>query len=445
MATTVDISFSPGSAYTWETARFTWDDPDSGKTWDSARPMVYTLRVGEGWTTGDTWRQQYQLTSQEGLHVAEGWSPAFACLIHEAWRVSEGWTDVWLALLNIAEGWKVAETTKKSTLIPKAEGWTVAETVSQSSIKRCLEAWTMVEVLARIAVKLEQEGWMTSEFASRLAVKPSQEAWQTADSPPVWHSIKAITEAWNMTEADWETVDFHYQAVESFLFGERQAKDVTKFLSETFTPSDGWAVETIKNLWEVWQTQDSAATRNSFERVLAESCATADSISKDQISTFFEAMETVEAYLRSANAVVSDLAFGTGDLSLADFLKLNSPAGYSSFTSFVPGELEYRRALIALILKGPLTTGRPRITDWQLTVDVPDQTDGGVCSLPATNTYIPFQRRFYAPPQVLVQLRGGRGGTPDITHITEDGFYVQISDTTGGLLAGDIIWSADGY
>lgn len=171
----------------------------------------------------------------------------------------------------------------------------------------------------------------------------------------------------------------------------------------------------------------------------------ADSVSKDQMSVFGEVVQTVEAYLRSANAVVSDLAFGTGDLSLDEFLKRNAPVGYSPFTTFVPGELEYRKALIALILKRPLTIGRPRITDWQLTVDVPDQKDDGTCAIPAANTFIPFLRRFFEPPQVMVQLRGGSGGTPDITHITDTGFYMQITDTTGSLLAGDIIWSADSY
>lgn len=443
--TTIDISSSPGNAYTWETARFAWNSPDGGKTWDDARPMVYTLRVGEGWSAGEAWRQQYQVKPQEGWQMAVVWSQAFACLMSEAWRVDEQWSDVWLALVKISEQWTVAETLKKTTFIPKAEGWTVAEKISQSTIKRCLEGWAMAEVLTKIATKLEQEGWMTSELACRWMGKRSQEFLQTADSPPRWNIFRAITEALNTEEVDQKTVDFYYKALESFLLGESLAKSVAKSLCETFTSSDGWAVETIKNIWEVWQTQGSAATRNAFERVLTESFATADAISKDQITAFFEAIQVVETYLRSANAVVSDLAFGTGDLSLDDFLKLNSPVGYSSFTSFVPGELEYRKALIALIPKGPLTAGRPRVTDWRLTVDVPDQTDGGTCPIPAANTFIPFTRRFYASPQVMVQLRGGSGGTPDITQITEAGFYFQINDTNGSPLAGNIIWSADGY
>lgn len=443
--TTIDISSSPGNAYTWEAARFAWNDPDGGKTWDDAKPMVYTLRVGEGWTMGETWRQQYQLMSWEGWHMTETWTQAFVCLMQEAWRVSEAWSDVWLALMKISESWAVAEALKKSALMPKTEGWATTDTLCQSSIKRCLEAWTIVEALAKMATKLEQEGWMTSEFTSRLATKHSQESWQMAESPPVWNMLQAITEAWSTAEADQETVDFHCRALENVLLSENLANGITKPLAETFTTADGCRIEALKNVWEAWQTQDSAATRSSFERVLAESFSMAGSLSKDQITAFYDAIRIVEAYLRSANAVVSDLAFGTGDLSLADFLKLNAPVGYSPFTAFVPGELEYQKALIALNLKGPLTAGRPRVTDWQLTVDVPDQTDSGTCAIPAANTFVPFHRRFYAPPQVMVQLRGGSGGTPDITQITDTGFYVQINDTNGNFLAGDIIWSADGY
>lgn len=443
--TTIDISSLPGSAYTWDTARFTWDTPDGGKTWDEAKPMVYTLRVGEGWATGKALQQQYQLMSREGWQMAEAWSQAFARLIMEAWQVSEQWSDIWLAQVMLAESWAVAEKLEKAALIPQAEGWALTDTLAQSSIKMCLEGWTLAEVLAKMAVKLEQEGWMTGEVTARLATKDSQEFWQTADSPPVWNMFRAITEAWSTAEGDQETVDFYYMALERVLLSEGLANGVTKPLAETLAASDVRVMETIKKVWEVWQTQDSEATQSSFERVLAESFAMADAHSKDQITAFFEAIQAVEVYLRSANAVVSDLAFSMGDLSLDEFLRLNSPVGYSPFTAFVAGELEYRKALIALVLKGPLTTGRPRVTDWRLTVDVPDQTDSGTCSLPAANIFIPFQRRFYAPPQVLVQLRGGSGGTPDITHITESGFYVQISDMTGGLLAGDIMWSADGY
>jgi len=443
--TTIDISSLPGNAYTWDTARFTWDAPDGGKTWDEAKPMVYTLRVGEGWATGKAWQQQYKFMSREGWQMAEAWSQALARLILEAWQVSEQWSDVWLAQVMLAESWAVAETLEKAALIPHAEGWVMTNTLAQSSIKMCLEGWTLAEVLAKIAVKLEQEGWMTGEVTARLATKDSQEFWQTADSPPVWNMLRAITEAWSTAEGDQETVDFYCMALESILLSEGLANGVTKPFTETLAASDVRVMETIKKVWEVWQTQDSEVTQTSFERVLAESFAMADAHSKDQITAFFEAIQAVEAYLRSANAVVSDLAFSTGDLSLDEFLRLNSPVGYSPFTAFVAGELEYRKALIALVLKGPLTAGRPRVTDWGLTVDVPDQTDSGTSAIPATNTFIPFQRRFYAPPQVLVQLRGGGGGTPDITHITEVGFYVQIYDMSGSLIAGDIIWSADGY
>ena len=159
-----------------------------------------------------------------------------------------------------------------------------------------------------------------------------------------------------------------------------------------------------------------------------------------------EALELDEAYLRNANAVISDLVFSPGDLSVSNFLGATStPAGYGPFTEFMPGELEYQKALIAIVLAGPLTTGRPQITEWKLTVDVPDQTDGGTLAIPAANVFIPFKTRFFAPPEVIVQTRGGSAGSPDITSITDTGFYVQINNASGYPVAGDIVWSAVGY
>ncbi len=445
MATTVNVTSSPGGAYTWGTASFAWNDPDGGKTWDTVYPVGYTLSVGEGWATADAWSQGYSLNRRESWHAAELWSQASAHNISEAWRINEGWADIWLPMLHIFEGWTTVEAPVKSISMPFAEGWMTAETAWRMPKILKADGWAADEAMRREVIKMNREGWATAELASRLTAKIRREAFQATDNQPVWSVILAALEAWSAAETYHEITEFNYRAIEHIACGETSINNSNKPFSESFTTADFYSQNARKGLGELLAITEAQKNTAQFQRMLLEALHTVDAIASVYHLTQAEAFFVVEAYLRNANAVLSDIAFGTGDLSLEAFLNLNSPVGYTPFTKFVPGELEYQKALIALVLTGPLTTGRPQITNWQLTVDVPDQRDSGTCAIPAANTFVPFNVRFFVPPEVLVQLRGGSTGTPDITRITDEGFYVQIQDSDGQLVTGTIVWSADGY
>lgn len=445
MATTVNVNSSQGRAYTWGDARFAWSDPDGGKTWDTATPTVYTLSVGEGWATEDAWNQRYSLKPQEGWHTAEAWSQDFALPVGEAWRTRECWTDIWLPWLRISESCAITETTLKSMFMAKAEGWAVTEEACRQSQILGLEGWATGDAWhPQFGLNLS-EGWTAAELAAKLMTHISREAFQTTDSPPVWEAVKAIAESCNTAETYHEITQFNYRAAENITFEEKPVKHTARPFAESFRTMDSWEQSTIKDCPESLVTVESLENTAQFQRIISEAFHAAEAIAKVCDITPGEAFSVLEAYLRNANAVMSDIAFGTGDLSLEDFLKMNSPVGYTPFTAFVPGELEYQKALISLVINGPLTTGRPKIIDWRLTVDVPDQTDSGTCTIPAANTFIPFSRRFFAPPEVLVQLRGGSSGTPDITGVTDAGYYLQINGENGQPVAGDVVWSAVGY
>lgn len=445
MATTVDVSVSQGSAYTWRDAGFAWSDPDGGKTWDTAAPTVYILNVGEGWNMEDAWWQRYDLKPQENWRTGEAWAQALTFRVGEVWRTNECWMDIWRPWLRITESWAFTETPLKSMFVPTVERWVMAEDTCRLPQILKYEGWATGDLWCQqFGLKLNEE-WNTAELAAKRVASISREAFQTTDSQPVWEVAKAILEAWNTTETYHEMTRFNYRAIENIAFGEKPTNHTEKPFAEYFQTAESWAQFTVKKWLEALVTSDSIENTAQFQRLFKETIRSTEAIAKACDITLAGAFSFVEAYLRNANAVMSDIAFGTGDLSLDDFLKINSPVGYSPFTAFVPGELEYKKALISLVINGPLTTGRPKITNWQLTVDVPDQTDSGTCAIPAANTFVPFSRRFFAPPEVFVQLRGGSSGTPNITNITDTGFYLEIDDVAGQPIAGDIVWSADGY
>lgn len=444
--TTVTITPTNGGPYTWAGSGFSWTSSDGQKTWDTAYPVNYALNVGEGWSTSEAWDQLYTFAPHEGWHIAEAWSQAFLRAIGESWRINEVWTDIWQPMLRIFEVWLTTEALAKNTTIPKSESWATAEAATRAPQLNKSEGWHTSEAWLQQYLLHQLEGWNTAELAANIVSRVIQEGWSTADSLPIWTALKAFLEGWNNGETMTHIWQDFLTFVESWTTTETPAKAATKPVFEVWHTSEGSNRAATKGVAEGWHTSEAASTQAVFQRTFADVWQMVDSLSKTQIKTIFELLDLEEAYLRHANAVISDLSFATGDLTKDQFTGLvSSPVGYGPFTDFVPGELEYQKALIAIILAGPLTTGRPQIIDWQLTVDVPNQTDGGTLALPAANTFIPFKARFFAPPEVIIQLRGGSTGSPDITAITDTGFYVQINDATGHPIAGDIVWSAIGY
>lgn len=444
--TTVTITPTIGSRYTWAGAGFNWAAQDATKSWDEAYPVSYALNVGEGWSTGDALVRQYTLAPREGWLTAEFWSQVFDQLLVESLLTNECWMDIWDPVLRIYDSWVMSDVLANTATVPVHDAWQTAEASSRAPEVVSLEAWQTGEAWLQKYQLAPQEGWNTEELASREANPVFLEAWQIVDVPPVWDAVLSFYEAWINGETMTHVWQDFLTFVEGWTTSELQSKDVRRPIAESWHTAEKLTRASTKGIEEALHTAEALDARVSFQRLCAEAWRLADTLSKEQIAAILEALHMNEAYLRNANAVISDLAFAPGDLTLEQFTGLvSSPAGYGPFTDFLPGELEYQKALIALVLAGPLTTGRPQITEWELSVDVPNLTDSGTLALEAKNTFIPFKTRFFAPPEVIVQLRGGSTGTPDITGITDAGFYLQILGANGQPVAGDVVWSAVGY
>lgn len=155
-------------------------------------------------------------------------------------------------------------------------------------------------------------------------------------------------------------------------------------------------------------------------------------------------IKIAEAYLRNANAVLSDLYYSNRAMSFEEFKKLETPVGFAPFRDFVIGDYSYQEAIFRMILQGPVTSGRPLATDWTLNVDVPDISDRGTCTIPAAGARVKFAKRFYAVPEVHVAVRGGLGATPEY-EVDVEGFTVVLRKADGTTVEGVISWQANGY
>jgi len=145
--------------------------------------------------------------------------------------------------------------------------------------------------------------------------------------------------------------------------------------------------------------------------------------------------------------VISDLKIETDPKDFSTFKQrflFGAKPGYRDFRMLVPGDYEYQKAKIKVVLASQ-TTDQARIPSLNLLVDLPDILDRGSQAVAAVKTTINFNRAFTFPPEVKAQMKGGTVfGATRVSNITTTGFDVELLNASNGLIAGTISWSAQG-
>lgn len=174
----------PGSLYTWDSALFSWDDPDSVKTWDDAYPAVF---IGE---------------FDEPVNFAEAIS--------------------------------------KSPSIPLPEIFpSFADAIANGPNKQSDEPLNFAEVYSRIA---EFEPFFAESFA--LAEAMRQAFGKNVDEPV--SLVEAIlfqygmntAEAWTIADLFDRAIDWERSYAENFLFADAYFRQIGLNKSETFQVYD---------------------------------------------------------------------------------------------------------------------------------------------------------------------------------------------------------------
>ncbi|NBQ40176.1 MAG: hypothetical protein EBU34_10485 [Alphaproteobacteria bacterium] len=184
---------------------------------------------------------------------------------------------------------------------------------------------------------------------------------------------------------------------------------------------------------------------------IAEAFAVLDRTSRSQTHLSKEQIALLDRILRASNAVIADLSFRTTPLDEEGFASLISqskPLGFSAFRDLIPGDYEYAKALVRLILEAPVTTAnRVALSQARLNIDVPDVRDRGTVAVAATGTVVAFNRAFNAPPEIQATFKGGTIlAIPQIGAITTTGFEILlINPDTQVPVAGNASWSAEGF
>lgn len=353
---------------------------------------IIDLLRRENMTITEFAKRDIGLKKNENLIVAETKQAKSVTKVNnETINIAEMYTDLIAFLLRVYEAINIEEVPKKVVSIKKIETFTIAETKQAKTVK-----------------KVNNENLSVVDSAIKSFGTLQKESLNVTDT-----TIK----------------DVSIKKSETITVAEKLKKLPTKLSKENIAIS-----ETLKRP-VAWQ------------RLFQETVALTDKIAKNCSITKREALQIVEAYLRNANSVLSDIVISSNDMTLEQFINEDTPLGYEQFKDFIAGDIEYQKALIRMIVEAGVTSDSPNVNHWEMNLDLPDVIDRGQANISAQIVRINFNRTFFAPPEVTVTLKGGSvaGAVPKVTTIDELGFNVKIENAAGTMVTGVISWNAVGY
>lgn len=392
--TTVDITSTPIEDYTWDTATFDWTDARAGKAWDEAYISSFGLDVGETLGLAEVLGKALTKSVSENFSVTEALRKDIGVIPQETLSIAENYVDYIAFMIRAFESLAVSEGMGFESVIPVFETFSVAETMFQKTI-----------------------GF--SPYETILFAEALMKAGQVA-------------------------------VAESFGVTEQISKDLTLVENEAFALSESLSKQFGLTNDELFSFAETFGRVVAYRKAISETLTVTEALSKAFGLSEFEAFTLFEEYVRRANAVISDMVIGTGDISLVDFKNIvdsGKAPGYSAFRDFAQGDYEYQYGIFRAVLEST-NAFRARLAELKLTIDVPDVTDRGsaVITDALAGVYVEFNREFHVVPEIIMTLTGGTVvAIPDAIDKSMTGFTAILTNTSGTRVTGTVSWSAHGY
>ena len=392
---TTTITATSGADYIWSSASFTWDSAESNKNWVDASATSFVCSENDALTLSVLEARKPQAVRSEAFGIFDNRQQIATGTRSEPLRIAETYIDLIAYVLKVVESFVLSELSGKQILPkPAAEVFSLGDAGTRQTSKTVAQSLGIIDGRTGAVQRLSAETVSLTERNLCLALIPKLEALVLTESrrasiqPDVRQSLT---------------------------------------LSETYTDIIGFILQ------------------------IAEAFAVLDRTSRSQTHLSKEQIVLLDRILRASNAVIADLSFRTTPLDEEGFASLISqskPLGFSAFRDLIPGDYEYAKALVRLILEAPVTTAnRVALSQARLNIDVPDVRDRGTVAVAATGTVVAFNRAFNAPPEIQATFKGGTIlAIPQIGAITTTGFEILlINPDTQVPVAGNASWSAEGF
>lgn len=391
----VTITTTPGTAYVWANATFSWDATEAGKAWQDASATSFLAEESDGLLLAPLEARLPLISDSESLGLADADAFAATASAAEVLSLAETYIDLIAFILTASESISFGETAPREiTQSPFAEMMGLTESVSNNPITITNEVWSTLE----------------------------------QDAAVIGQAI-----------------------AESAAFIEQSAHDAATPRNSTLTLGELRGAEAIQSSLRSLAFADTYTDLIAFISQIAEQLVIADARGNAVTKLTLEQLAILDRILRASGSVIADLAFRNTALDDEGFAALIAearPLGFSAFRDLTPGDYEYANALIRLALAAPSTSNsRIALTDARFIVDVPDIRDRGTVAVPIGGLTVAFSQPFNAPPEVQATFKGGATiAVPQIGTITTSGFQLTlINPATQSSVAGNASWAAEGY
>lgn len=443
----VSVTETLGSAYTWDTATFSWSDTTASKTWDTAAPSIFEVAASQAFVVASMSRRDGAKALAEALAVSDALARAFTVSKAEAISVAESLRKT--AHWRLQEVIRISEIDGRHVDRPVVEAFGMSDDLVKEISLAIAETVTFVEAyrdhiqwLVEIAESLRLVDHRASEIH-----RPLRDSFAISDALTK-DAGKHVSEALSVLDGFARNIVYQRTFLELLGLAESGARDTALAKTEHFHAGDYVTKGYGLAPHETVAVGDLFARSVIFQRELAEGFSVDEAASKAAGKSVTETLEFLEELVQNPDGVLSDLEIRSDAIASHGFASAMSraaPPGFAAFERLVGGDYEFKKALIRYVMSTK-TADRPELTHLRTVVDMPDVIDSGAKTLVAGDNVIPFNRTFHIVPEVTATLKGGSVfAIPRITAISETDFTMHLEATDGSKVAGDIIWNAKGY
>lgn len=294
----------------------------------------------------------------------------------------------------------------------------------------------------------------TVDFIESVANGPTIAKTEVFAFAEVESGLFGLNEYETLTVAENRVVSFDQKIAELLLIGTAPDKLLGKSCSESFVFVEAGVRSFGLNKDESVAVGEALLNSVGYIRSFAETLAVAETVANDFGLRKFETFAVVDAWRRQGDMVISDMLLMSGKNitmdDFVDFMTYGNVPGYEKWRDFIPGDYEYREAMIRVVMESK-NADRGLLTNLQATVDVPDLIDRGSATIvdAGVGVFVAYNRSFHIIPEITLAARGGVGNpiAPEFNGApTKTGFYVRLRDTiTGQFVTGSFTWAAHGY
>jgi hypothetical protein len=205
------------------------------------------------------------------------------------------------------------------------------------------------------------------------------------------------------------------------------------------------------NVGETLALAESYTAAAGFIRVIAETLNIVDAVRKNPTKNVPELLRAIDYILRKGDGVLADASFEnvflTPEAFIARFVD-PVPPGYTGWTQFLPGDYEYKTALVETKLIREHLTQDTRLTRSEIRADMPDLLESGEYTVALTSgtETVSLTKPFTAVNDV--QITGVSGAvvtTPRVPSYTTTGFNIELRDSANVRQVGVIRYTVRGY